>query len=113
MSLMLTNFSPLFIGESSLTAVSRTRAQRPIGYFSPLFIGESSLTSATSADPAMLHFSPLFIGESSLTAAVDSGGILYHFSPLFIGESSLTRSALRLTCGRDSISVPSSSGSPL
>ena len=38
------NFSPLFIGESSLTGMPNN-LHRTVRNFSPLFIGESSLTA--------------------------------------------------------------------
>ena len=41
---MLFYFSPLFIGESSLTQFGVARRRHSHSHFSPLFIGESSLT---------------------------------------------------------------------
>ena len=90
------NFSPLFIGESSLTA-REPSAKSTAGHFSPLFIGESSLTPGSAIPTSSpTYFSPLFIGESSLTSLHSCIGlIIVDFSPLFIGESSLTRLASR------------------
>ena len=138
---MAFNFSPLFIGESSLTQPAIQYHAGHAVHFSPLFIGESSLTlhAIGMSRPARCNFSPLFIGESSLTqpgrrqaarsAAFQSPlhrGVLFNragaatfkrsindFSPLFIGESSLTGQTWSAWQVIDSISVPSSSGSPL
>ena len=83
--------------------------------FSPLFIGELSLTMRWCRKTgSILHFSPLFIGELSLTSAnsVTAPNLGAFQSPLHRGA--LFNAGYDLAdLDMDGISVPSSSGNSL
>ena len=107
-------FSPLFIGESSLTPARRQQPPARWLFQSPLHRGVLFNRIDRPLLDFLKHFSPLFIGESSLTCdnGKDYRALLLFQSPLHRGVLFNADVAAKTDAIRQ-ISVPSSSGSPL